>query len=272
MTSLILYHADYSTCSQKVRLALAEKDLAYTSHPMSFRKEEQLTDTYLKINPNGVVPTLVHNGEVIIDSSCILEYLDEVFVETSLSPDTPLEKARMRSWLRFMEEVPTKAIRTPSFEQVFLPTLRIVKSAKSFDKSREKRTIRRGYYTKMNHGKGFDQSEIDDSIYQLRDTVVRINSALAAHPWILSGKLSLVDISMAPLIDRAEDLGMSYLWSDLPNVADWLKRIQSRGSFKAAFYKGSRISERLEFKLAIRASRNQNRSIALSDIFGDSSQ
>ncbi len=258
MTNIVLYHADYSTCSQKVRIALAEKGLCFTSKKISFRKEEQLSEEYLRINPNGVVPTLLHDGEVVIDSSCILEYLDEVFRDVPLSPETPLARARMRSWLRFMEEVPTKAIRTPSFEQVFLPMLRLVKSSRGFDTSRDKRTIRRGYYAKMNSGRGFDQAEIDDSIRQLRDTLLRMDLALRHGPWIMGQALTLVDISLAPLIDRAEDLGMSYLWDDLLNVADWLRRIQSRESFNAALYKGSRLSERLEFKAVIHKSRRTN--------------
>ena len=73
---LVLYHSPYSTCSQKVRLALAEKGLEYTSREISFAREEQLTPEYLKLNPNGVVPTLVHDGEPVTDSSCIMEYLD----------------------------------------------------------------------------------------------------------------------------------------------------------------------------------------------------
>lgn len=266
MTDLTLYHADYSTCSQKVRIALAEKGLDFHSRPISFRNEEQVSEAYLKINPNGVVPTLVHGEDVILDSSCILEYLDEAFPEASLSPSTAMGRAKMRAWLRFMEEVPTKAIRIPSFEQIFLPTLRFVKSKKSFDQSQKKRTIRRGFYGKMNRGKGFEAKEIEDSIYELRTTVSRINDALESSPWIMGDKLTLVDISLAPLIDRAEDMGMAYLWQDAPKVADWLHRLQSRPSFITAFYKSSRLSERLEFKLAVSRARKRNKAIMLCDM------
>ncbi len=269
MNDLILYHADYSTCSQKVRIALAEKNLTFTSKPMSFRKEEQLQEDYLKINPNGVFPSLVHNGEAVIDSSCILEYLEEVFEETPLSPSTPLARARMRAWLRYMEEVPTKAIRTPSFDQIFLPTMRIVKSSKGFDKLTAKRTIRRGFYAEMNHGKGFDDSHVNDSIYQLRDTVLRMDNGLKNGHWIMGEQFTLVDVTLLPTIDRAEDMGMTFLWADLPNVVDWLSRMQSRESVQQAFYKGSRISERFEFKLAVRKARKQNIKSKLSDYLVD---
>ncbi len=269
MSELILYHADYSTCSQKVRMTLAEKNIPYKSVPMSFRKEEQLEPAYLKINPNGVVPTLVHDGEPIIDSSCIVEYLDEVFESTPLRPDSALERAKMRAWLRYMEEVPTKAIRTPSFNQVFLPALRLIKTKKAFDKSIAKRTIRKGFYSKMQRGKGFQNDDVCDSIHQLRDTVKRMSRELENAAWMLGDQFTLVDIALAPLIDRAEDMEMQFLWSDLPAVSDWLKRIQNRESYKKTFYKGSRLSERFEFKLSMRSAKKQNRRAKLSDYLGD---
>jgi glutathione S-transferase len=71
-----LFHAHISTCSQKVRLCLAEKGLAWTDHPLDFAKAEHLTPAYLALNPNGVVPTLVHDGRPVIDSSVICEYLE----------------------------------------------------------------------------------------------------------------------------------------------------------------------------------------------------
>lgn len=269
MSEITLYHADYSTCSQKVRITLAEKKIPYESIPMSFRKEEQLAPDYLKINSNGVVPTLIHAGEIIIDSSCIIEYLDEVFEPVPLRPNTAVERAKMRAWLRYMEEVPTKAIRTPSFNNVFLPAIRLVKSKKAFSKSASKRTIRRGFYNKMNDGAGFQGADVDDSIYQLRDTVQRMSDALEEGPWIMGEKFTLVDIALAPLIDRAADMEMQFLWHDLPNVVDWLNRIQTRDSFVEAFYKGSRLSQRFEFKLSMRNAKKHNRNAQLLDYLGE---
>lgn len=257
--TITLYHADYSTCSQKVRFALEEKGLDYQSRAMSFRKKEQLKPEYLEINPNGVVPTLLHDGDTIVDSSCILEYLDDVFQGNCLSPDSAIGKAKMREWLRYMEEVPTVAIRTPSFEQVFLPTLRIIGNKKSFDQSASERTLRKGFYRKMNSGAGFSEMEIANSVGQLQATVDRMDSALSKHQWLLGDTFSLVDVSMAPLIDRMNDLGLSYHWRNLPSVQRWLESVQSRPSFQKAFYKGSRLSERLEFKLAIRSARKINK-------------
>src|SRR5262245_37532146 len=90
----VLYHSPYSTCSQKVRLVLAEKGIDFTSREISFARDEQRSPEYLKINPNGVVPTLVHDGEPMTDSSCIMEYLDEVAPDPPLSPPSALGRGR----------------------------------------------------------------------------------------------------------------------------------------------------------------------------------
>ena len=70
---LQLYHYDTSTCSQKVRLVLAEKRLPFESRIVNLRRNENLAPDYLALNPNGVVPTLIHDGQVICDSSVICE-------------------------------------------------------------------------------------------------------------------------------------------------------------------------------------------------------
>ena len=84
---LDLYHNGVSTCSQKVRMVLAEKALDFVSHLVDLIKGEQHDPAYVKLNPNHVVPTLVHDGAVLIESSLINEYLDDVF------PDVPMRPA-----------------------------------------------------------------------------------------------------------------------------------------------------------------------------------
>ena len=79
MSAPELYHNDKSTCSQKVRLVLAENNIAYKDRHIDLSAEENLSAAYLAINPNGVVPALVHDGVTIIESTVICEYLCEVF-------------------------------------------------------------------------------------------------------------------------------------------------------------------------------------------------
>ena len=96
---LILYDGTTSVCAIKVRLALAEKGLEFKSRNVDLRKGEQFADGYLKLNPNAVVPTLVDNDEVILESSIIMQYLEDLAPEKPLLPKTPLNRAKMRLWL-----------------------------------------------------------------------------------------------------------------------------------------------------------------------------
>ncbi len=91
---LELYHNNISVCAQKVRVVLAEKNLPWTSHHLSLAKGDQLTAEFKKLNPRGVVPVLVHDGNVIVESSVICAYLDETFPSPSLMPMNPVERAQ----------------------------------------------------------------------------------------------------------------------------------------------------------------------------------
>ena len=64
---LELYHNNISVCAQKVRIVLAEKNVPWTNRHLSLAKGEQLTPEFKKMNPRGVVPVLVHDGNVIVE-------------------------------------------------------------------------------------------------------------------------------------------------------------------------------------------------------------
>ena len=63
---LTLYHGDTSVCSQKVRLALTEKQLEWTGEFIDLDKGVQFDPEYMKLNPNAVAPTLIHDGKVMV--------------------------------------------------------------------------------------------------------------------------------------------------------------------------------------------------------------
>lgn len=83
---LELYHSGLTTCSKQVRLCLREKELPYTSRYIELWNYENLNPDYLKLNPNGVVPTLVHDGRPIYNSFVITEYIEDMFPEKPLRP------------------------------------------------------------------------------------------------------------------------------------------------------------------------------------------
>lgn len=239
---LSLYHSPYSTCSQKVRLCLWEKNLPFEVIELKFWEHEHLKPEYLKLNPNGVVPTLIHDDRPIIDSSVIVEYLDEVFPDVPLGPTDFYERAKMRAWLRFLEEVPTVAIRVPSFNKVFV-NLWSDKSDEEIEHQAETRPLRKQFYKEMGR-KGFDAAKLDDSIERLKQTIIRMNDAMEDQNWLCGPNISLADMCVIPTIDRMRDLGLHHVWQDYPNVVRWWNEVQKRNSYKQTFYKGTRVSER----------------------------
>ncbi len=245
--TLELYHALQSTCSQKVRIALAEKNLDWVDHRVNLAKNEQLRPEYLKLNPNGVVPTLVHDGNVIIDSSVILEYLDDVFPTPRLSPVDPVRRAHMRAWMRFLEEVPTVAIRVPSFHLALATRFNALDEGEFCKTEADVRPLRKNFYRRMGP-KGFSDEDVAASLDELQRTVDRMETALEKGPWLLGADYTLADIIVTPSIDRMNDLGLSAIWSKRPRVTAWYARMQARPAFKQAYMPGSRLSEFMTLK------------------------
>jgi glutathione S-transferase len=211
----------------------------------------QCKPDYLKINPNGVVPTLVDDGNIIMDSSVICEYLDERYPQVRLTPDDLVERARMRAWMRFLEEVPTAAVRVPSFNMGFLPRFEGLDRKQFEAEQADVRPIRKQFYRRMGTT-GFKKEDVEASFEQLGNTCRRMEAALESGPWLLGAQYSLADIVVAPLIDRMADLGFSEIWDpEYPRVADWYARMRARPAFQQTFYPGARMSEFLPLRPAV---------------------
>jgi glutathione S-transferase len=239
--TITLYNAPQSTCSQKVRICLWEKGLKFQEEKLDLFKGDQLTPEYKSINPNGVVPSLVHDDNIVIDSSVIIEYLEEQFPETPLSPETPIGRAHMREWMRFFEEVPTPAIRVPSYNLVFLRHYQNM-SDEEFMAVAEAKTLRKEFFLKMGRT-GYSEKEMEQSIGRLQMTIDRMEETLAdGRSWLL-GAYSLADICVMPVFMRMDDIGLGKLWSDRPAVTRWFEMFKQRPALKKAFYHRSLLSE-----------------------------
>lgn len=239
--SLELYHNDRSTCSQKVRICLAELDLDWVNRHVNLGSGEHLSSDYLTINPNGVVPALVHDGRPIIESTVICEYLAEVFPRSvDLSPHDPVERAAMRAWLRFIDEVPSMAVRVPTFNRILLHSYQKM-SAKEFEAFAGKMPLRKHFILRMGQD-GFDTAETGAALDQLQSTVARMERALEGGSWIIGEQYTIADLCLAPLFVRMQDLSMADMWAGHPNVTDWYERITARPAFRKAFYEGSRMT------------------------------
>lgn len=236
-----LFHNHASTCSQKVRICLAEKGLDYVDRHINLAAFEHLTPAYLAINPNGVVPSLRHDGEVIIESTVICEYLEEVFPAVALSPPTAAGRAHMRAWLRFIDEVPSMAIRVPTFQNLVLPSYQRL-SKDEFARLADSMPVRKQFIMRMGQD-GFSSAEYQGSIEQLDRSLKRMEKALERGPWLLGAQYTIADICVVPVLHRMAELGMAAMWkSDAPRVADWYARLAARPAFAKAIYPEARLA------------------------------
>lgn len=245
MAKIELYNAPQSTCSQRVRFVLHSKALPFNEHRLDLFSGDQLKPDYLALNPNGVVPTIVDDGAVVTDSCVIMEYLEEVYPqERPFVPDDPVKRARMRSMMRFIDEVPAAAIRIPSYNLAFLPHFRSM-SEEEFQALADSKPLRREFLLKMGRT-GFAQAEMDEAMRRLSRTVERMDKdiALSGGPFLLDKDLSLADISVMPTIVRMDDIRLAHMWADKPSIGHWLDAIRAEPAFAPTYYPGSLLTEK----------------------------
>ena len=125
MSELILYDFGNSVCCQKVRITLRAKGLEWKAIPVNLFTAEQYDPKYLKLNPKGVVPTLVHDGKPVIESTLICEYIDQTFPEPpKLIPADPWLQSRMRLWSKMVDEGLFEGVTEISFSAMFRERMR----------------------------------------------------------------------------------------------------------------------------------------------------
>src|SRR6185312_10686187 len=239
-----LYNAPQSTCSQRVRFVLNAKGLPFTEHKLDLLAGDQLKPEYLALNPNGVVPTLDHDGNIVIDSSVIIEYLDEVAPDASFTPRDPVRRAAMRALMRFIDEMPAAAVRVPTFNLAFLPRFAAMSEAE-FLAFAESKPLRKEFMLAMGR-KGFPQKEMDAAMARLRRAYERMDESIkdSGGPWLMGRDITLADVSVMPAMVRMADLNRESDWADLPRVAKWYELIRAQPAFQPTYYPGSLLTER----------------------------
>jgi glutathione S-transferase len=236
MPALELHHNGLSSCSQKVRLVLAEKKLDFISRDVNLVAGEQHKPEYVKLNPSHVVPTLIHDGRVLIESSLINEYLEEAFPAVPLAPRDPAARHAMRLWVKQIDEkvhpaagVVTYAIgaRTAALSQP--ADVREANLAAIPDAAR--RAARRSV---LEHG--VKAPEFAGALGAFLDLLDHMETALGAQPWLTRDRFGLADAAALPYVLRLDHLAMTSLFSGAtrPRVSDWLGRVKARPSFETA--------------------------------------
>ena len=231
---LKLYHYGDSLCSIKARLVLEEKGVEYESRFVDLMKFENLEPEYLKLNPNGVVPTIDHDGMIVIESSIILEYINDAFEGPNFKPADLWEQSRMRFFMKMQDDIVHPAVQKPTFNLLIKPILQKL-DEDEFEEwtARHPHEKNRQLFRKAAQGP-VDQDAIDDAKQQFRLVFGRMNDALEKSTWVSGETFSLADIALAPAIDRLGACGLSDLFEEYPKVADWCERIQQRPAFSKA--------------------------------------
>jgi len=191
-----------------------------------------------------VVPTLDHDGAIVIDSTVITEYLDEVSPAQGFTPEHAVDRARMRALMHFIDEMPAPAVRVPTFNLAFLPSFQKM-SREAFTAMAEAKPLRREFMLTMGQT-GFPKHEMEAALDRLRRTYLRMEAEIgkSGGPWLMGKDITLADVAVMPALVRMDDLGMAGQWSDLPGVTRWYASIRSHPAFKPTYYHGSLLSER----------------------------
>jgi glutathione S-transferase len=232
---LDLYHNINAVCAQKVRIALAEKGLTVQEHLMTLRGD-QTEVGYLKLNPLGVVPTLLHDGEPIIESSLILYYLEEAFPEPSLMPVAPMARYRVRLFNKLIDERVHDACTIMTFATAFRPKfLAMGRDAWEADigKSPSKKRIA---YKRDVIERGLDSAYVIDAVEQFKDLIRQAASALDEDSHLAGPEFSIADVAVIPYFIRLELLKMDSLWDGFPSITEWVRRMRTRPSVNAGIF------------------------------------
>jgi glutathione S-transferase len=232
---IILHHGWRSSASRRVRLCLEEKGLSYEGHVVDMAKLEHHSPEYLRINPLGVIPTLIHDGRPLHESGTICEYLDESFPEPKLRPDKPYERAEMRNWIRHIDALIGNLIifnwvhhlaKTASqwTDQELAEKLKNIPS-----KERQEAWLRAAR-------KPYTEQERDAARAKLVQLLDKMEAALKPSGWLVGNAYSIADIAAVPLVKRIdEEIAPDEVEaSKHPGVAAWWAKIQARPAYERA--------------------------------------
>ena len=232
LDGLHLYHGAISNCSMRMRMTLIEKGLDWTSHHIDLKKKENISDEYFGINPNGLVPTLVDNGVVHIESNDIIDYLDAAYPEPGLRA---AENDEMMEWLHL-----AAAIHVPAVKPYVYATKIAAKIQKTAEEQAKYDALQQNDELKQFHakhagGQDFSTSDLDKAKAILGACFTKLDVTLEGRRWIMGETYSLADISWIPL--HFVLVGCGYPFENYPNITRWAAEFQAKPSFQEGILK-----------------------------------
>lgn len=237
---LHLLNFSQSSCSQKVRILLREKGLAYRSHEIDLKKREHTTPWYLGINPRGVVPVLVDHGEVHIESNDILTHLEDRYPsEESWIPSNEGEKQGALELLE-LDNALHEHLRV--FTMGFLaPRKMMAKSEAELDAYLANGPEDSHREAQVNWWREFARSGVSNmqvrkAVIAFHDAFSRLEQRLNVHHWLVCDHPTVVDIAWFINIHRAALAG--YPVNRHPRVEQYYRTMLARPAFRIEISKG----------------------------------
>jgi len=230
---LHLYHFATSNCAMRVRLALEEKRIPWIGHYIDLRAQENITEAYFDIHPQGLVPAIIHDGTIVYESADILLYLEEHFPETPLIPDRADKRAEMEEWLEWTRVNHVRAIKTWAYGRNRNPT-KTPESMPRYEILQRDRELLDFHRMTLSEG-GIPEEKIREAERALLEVFGRMDASLAHNDFILGDRVTLADIAWIPqyaLLQRN-----NFPFEQFPNFMEWVGRWQSRPSYREAVVK-----------------------------------
>ena len=236
---LHLFHFSGSTCSQKTRIFLRLKGIDWTSHHLNLAAKEHLKPYYMGINPRGLVPALVHDGKVIIESNDILAYLEKAFPEPALIPETKTDQLLAMLEREDDLHLDIRALTMRFVFPAFL-TKRPEKDIATYETSGTgtiggetdpHRAVEAKFWRDMNvHGKVTDE-QARRAYDRFADVLEEFDQQLSRSDYLLGADISLVDIAWYIYARRLMAAGYP-LQRKHPAVGGWFERLHADPNFR----------------------------------------
>jgi glutathione S-transferase len=227
---ITLYHNDMSVCAAKVRTALGEKNLKWDGVHLDLRAGDTQRPEYLKLNPNAVVPTLVHDGRVLVESTVICEYIDDQWPDAPLKPADGWGRAQMRLWTKQLDEGVHAAVGTLSFGIAFRHQWLARPSQDRADWLANIPQVDRRQRLQSILEHGLQSPYFEPALRRYAALFAAMESTLSETKWLAGNQFSLAEVGYAPYLARLRHLGIDTLFERNPHVAEWAQRVGDRPS------------------------------------------
>jgi glutathione S-transferase len=250
LKGLHLWHAGLSTCSQRVRLALAELGLGFEGHIVNLHAGENASEWYQAIHPDGVVPALVDDGRLVVESIDIIDYLDQKQATPQLTPIDDDQKVIMHALMERADQA-QKHLKVLTFEYLFSAAPAIDdEKARAFQANHSNETLKAFH---RDFRAGFERDRVRQSASACDQDFKYLDQLLSDGREFLAGpSFSLADIAWTPNFHRFDLIGWPF--ERYPDLQNWFSRICARPSYTSALqdWEPSELLELVAPRLAAR--------------------